>query len=323
TSSQVTKRPAGNDNKSVESNQSKEPTLIEQWKEHYNNRDFTTKPYHLHRMGVFSFFFCLLAVPVYCIIFVLPTLGLTAVQFAGFLFIILFVMAETFMNFMACINRHHDKDIVYCFHCNQPNQVVTAAASAKPTRMQEGWRACPHCQRDAPPRSHHCKICGECVLRRDHHCYFTSCCIGHHNQKHFLVMCVYSTIGLSMGICLTSINLTDQFQLPGNLFLPVTLWRLFSDYSYLVNVVLVLSVYLQIGCLGVTCVYFFLETVLVLRGQTFFEMGCNLRRYNLGVWDNMRVALGDSWYHWPLLLLYPIDSKQAADGAEWLITKHC
>ena len=37
-------------------------------------------------------------------------------------------------------------------------------------KYQLTGRWCKQCQLPKPPRAHHCKSCGKCVLKLDHHC---------------------------------------------------------------------------------------------------------------------------------------------------------
>jgi len=52
---------------------------------------------------------------------------------------------------------------------------------------------CKRCDAPKPPRTHHCSVCGRCVLRMDHHCPFTNCCVGLLNERYFVawVFCVW------------------------------------------------------------------------------------------------------------------------------------
>ncbi len=49
--------------------------------------------------------------------------------------------------------------------------------------------------RDTPP----CvpgPICKRCILKRSHHCFLTNTCIGHRNQRYFLVLSFYLALAL-------------------------------------------------------------------------------------------------------------------------------
>ena len=41
------------------------------------------------------------------------------------------------------------------------------------------WTWCDKCERERPPRTHHCRICQCCVLKMDHHCqWINSGCLS-------------------------------------------------------------------------------------------------------------------------------------------------
>lgn len=44
---------------------------------------------------------------------------------------------------------------------------------------------CYRCRRIKPPRAHHCRHCGTCVLKMDHHCPWVGGCVGARNHKFF------------------------------------------------------------------------------------------------------------------------------------------
>ncbi|KAK8743669.1 hypothetical protein OTU49_001199, partial [Cherax quadricarinatus] len=50
---------------------------------------------------------------------------------------------------------------------------ASGRTSYLPSVLKPGWRYCAICQVNYPPRSYHCHICDECILKRDHHCKFT------------------------------------------------------------------------------------------------------------------------------------------------------
>jgi len=56
-------------------------------------------------------------------------------------------------------------------------------------------KKCLQCRNFKPLRAHHCSICDSCVLRMDHHCPWINNCVGHYNQRYFLLMIFYMLIG--------------------------------------------------------------------------------------------------------------------------------
>ncbi|WVQ67615.1 uncharacterized protein L199_005818 [Kwoniella botswanensis] len=53
---------------------------------------------------------------------------------------------------------------------------------------------CETCQSYRPPRSSHCRLCGNCVDGIDHHCSYLHSCVGKRNYFSFLVLLISATI---------------------------------------------------------------------------------------------------------------------------------
>lgn len=67
-------------------------------------------------------------------------------------------------------------------------------AVAMQVKRGGGKRFCKKCNAHKPPRTHHCRRCGRCILRFDHHCVWINGCVGHGNYRAFLCMCMYLTM---------------------------------------------------------------------------------------------------------------------------------
>lgn len=53
------------------------------------------------------------------------------------------------------------------------------------------WRKCRDCKLIKPLRTHHCTICGACVMKMDHHCPWINNCVGQNNQRYFLLFLLF------------------------------------------------------------------------------------------------------------------------------------
>lgn len=79
---------------------------------------------------------------------------------------------------------------------NLPVRNVTVAGSI---------RFCEKCRTIKPDRTHHCSVCGECVLKMDHHCPWINNCVCFTNYKYFVLFLGYALL-YCIYICLTSVR---------------------------------------------------------------------------------------------------------------------
>jgi hypothetical protein len=70
-----------------------------------------------------------------------------------------------------------------------------------------GFRYCKKCNDIKPPRTHHCSICGKCVMRMDHHCPWTGNCVGLKTHKYFMCFTFWTVIAcLHVGLTTPILN---------------------------------------------------------------------------------------------------------------------
>ncbi|GAA5800995.1 hypothetical protein HPULCUR_006435 [Helicostylum pulchrum] len=60
-----------------------------------------------------------------------------------------------------------------------------------------------------PDRTHHCRVCGTCVLKMDHHCPWVNGCVGVSNQRYYIQFLFYTTV---MGIWIFTTTLAAFIQ---------------------------------------------------------------------------------------------------------------
>lgn len=55
-------------------------------------------------------------------------------------------------------------------------------------------KVCGRCNRKKPSRTHHCSICGTCILKMDHHCPWLNNCVGYRNYRYFYLFLLWTAI---------------------------------------------------------------------------------------------------------------------------------
>lgn len=177
------------------------------------------------------------------------------------------------------------------------------------------WKMCSVCETLTPPRTWHCSQCNICILRRDHHCAFTGCCVGHTNQRYFLMLLGYLFVSTFYASLYNNYFIWiihgDKFLKSATAFkLAFPLVMLVWDQSietcyltgYLVNMVGVFFI-------GFLLIYHMRN---VLRGTLTHE---KTLAFDLGTKRNIEMVFGVRWY---LTWISPfVKSDLPHDGIHW------
>lgn len=162
-------------------------------------------------------------------------------------------------------------------------------------------RFCDRCHCVKPDRSHHCSVCGCCVLKFDHHCPWVNTYVNYRNYKFFVQF-----LGYALVFCL---------------------WGFFTDMKYFIafwqggdyanNVqgrfhILFMFFVAGMFAISVSCLFFY-HLYLTSRNQStiesfrapVFTYGPDKKGYNIGVRRNFRQVFGDK----PLLWFLPVFSS--------------
>ncbi|AFZ79333.1 zinc finger protein DHHC domain containing protein [Theileria equi strain WA] len=181
------------------------------------------------------------------------------------------------------------------------------------TKKSGARRVCKWCSKYKPDRTHHCRVCGICVLKMDHHCPWVNNCIGWNNHKYFFLSVFYSSV-LSTYIAI--LYYPTVRHILNNQIMP---------FGELMLIVLseVLSVIFAIVC---TCFLLFhtwlmceaLTTIEVCEKRSYSNMLLERSIWSNGLYDNIKCVLGKN----PLLWLIPIDDREG-DGIAFVRTERC
>lgn len=214
---------------------------------------------------------------------------------------------------------------LYIYTCVMINlyMVMTTNTSIRgkvlPSILRQGWRFCAVCESNSPPRSFHCFTCKTCVLKRDHHCTFTGNCIGLYNQRYYIGLVFFMSLAAAYSCVL---NFDFIYHILGSLSLQSLLTILFPMISWIflhsdvMTSFQVLMTSLCVAGFSLCAGLLVYHMINAVNGQVVFERTYNIKTYNLGWKQNMRILLGTRW---KIALLCPlINSPIPSDGLEFM-----
>ena len=184
------------------------------------------------------------------------------------------------------------------------------------------WKPCIVCQCIRPPRTHHCPICGICVLKRDHHCFFTGSCVGLRNQRYFAVFTFWGTLATIYCVAQSLIYFFTVHVSIANhhwtdIILPVATIKWLLGYVKFFDLCLLMLLY-SVFWFCLTSIGFLREQInCIRRGITSFEQDTDIKITNTHDQDqNVKAVFGNYWYLsiWlPLHWVFP----STEDGVDW------
>ena len=143
------------------------------------------------------------------------------------------------------------------------------------------WAPCLTCHWWRPPRCHHCKLCGKCILKRDHHCFFARNCVGLKNLRYFIVFLFYTCVGCVFTV-FHGVNYLLKFYWADMSYLDLVPFLSFlrsilgsSTTLTLIGIMIIMGY----GLLGLTFLSFmhFIDACFsIVRGNTAFELENNI-----------------------------------------------
>ncbi|KAG1057180.1 hypothetical protein G6F46_007674 [Rhizopus delemar] len=170
-----------------------------------------------------------------------------------------------------------------------------------------GPRYCHKCECFKPPRSHHCKQCGVCVLKMDHHCPWIGNCVGFGNYSYFIRFIFSVIICCTYGCYLLLWRLQRIFDARKNSWYspqPTTI----EFILVMLNITILCLVILLVGVLAVYHTYCLFTGQTTIEGSERRKTKRLIRRrkidffdypFDLGFYRNICSVLGDNPILWP------------------------
>ncbi|XP_022902148.1 palmitoyltransferase ZDHHC2 isoform X2 [Onthophagus taurus] len=182
------------------------------------------------------------------------------------------------------------------FSRNLPNLNRTVSGSV---------RYCEKCRLVKPDRTHHCSVCGRCILKMDHHCPWVNNCIGFTNYKFFVLFLGYALI-YCIYVALTSVQYFIKF------------WHGTLEGTGRFHILFLFFVALMfaISLVSLFCYHCYLvlqnRTTLEAFRAPIFQTGPDKQGFDLGKYNNFREIFGVK----PKLWILPIPTS-LGDGVAY------
>ncbi|KAK2162618.1 hypothetical protein LSH36_95g05027 [Paralvinella palmiformis] len=180
---------------------------------------------------------------------------------------------------------------------------------------------CNQCNLRLPYRAHHCKICKKCVIKRDHHCFFTATCIGHYNQRYFVILCFYISIGCFWGMSEAIRYINGAFgtsTIQWDYMLPVTCFRWLSGSIPLGHLLVMFQMYNLWWIELAGCGFFVWNMYIIALGKTSHEVRKGSRLHSVATLSQrFQFVFGSFWltnFIFPSVLIF----RQEHNGHQWI-----
>ncbi|KAL1465803.1 hypothetical protein WDU94_005343 [Cyamophila willieti] len=181
-------------------------------------------------------------------------------------------------------------------NCEKINAILSSKAHTLPiyTYSREGhYRYCQDCAILKPDRTHHCRVCGQCILKMDHHCPWLHNCMSFSNYKFYILFLAYGAV-----YCLIFLSI-----------LPVELFKWYMRSKVLEEGLLYHYTLLSISgvlFLAIFSALFFYHLYLVLKNRTtleafrapLFSYGQDKDGFNVGAGNNFIQVFGETKWKW-------------------------
>ncbi|XP_067938469.1 probable palmitoyltransferase ZDHHC24 [Watersipora subatra] len=268
-----------------------------------NPPDFTVKKEVLNRFGV-TYFLLMSIIQLYLLGWVIiPHVG-DGQTLIYWKLLSCFMFVQCYYNWFQCCRKYVNKAERRPEDSDKTNGV--------------GWRLCAICQYDAPPRSHHCKLCKACMLRQDHHCYFAAGCIGQFTTAYFVFLCVWLVVSQSVLLYWSGLYCATEFTSGWMYFPPTAFLASLNNSQSWFNFFLLFVMVCALIDLLAALLFLFLSAYAASGNVTFYEGSRGIRRYKKdSVLANVRAAWGS--YYW-IRWLVPFYSAPEGDGYNWEIS---
>eukprot|EP01090_Pellita_catalonica_P003593 TRINITY_DN13251_c0_g1_i1.p1 TRINITY_DN13251_c0_g1~~TRINITY_DN13251_c0_g1_i1.p1 ORF type:complete len:334 (+),score=25.67 TRINITY_DN13251_c0_g1_i1:48-1049(+) len=227
----------------------------------------------------------------------------------------IFLMQGVFFNYFMCVatppGSPRDSDF-------DPELIKEWEEKPVPSRGKGFSKFCNKCRRPKPARTHHCSVCGVCVLKMDHHCPWVSNCVGHKNHRYFFLFLFYMFIGsiYVASMAWGPFNSANTYRIP------------FRGLSARGTIVFIFVMAVAV-CLAVSLMFFW-HLYLVLSGQTTIEFYFNRWKaqqaklenlsysnpFDLGMKKNWQFFFGGGRYYY-LTWFLPNPFPAPGDGVSY------